>query len=333
MLGGGGFLGRYVVQRLLARGARVRIAQRDPRAATFLKPLGGLGQTQFVACDVRDAASVARAVQGSDAVINLAGAFADMQAVQADGAGHVATAAKAAGAGALVHVSAIGADPESPSEYGRTKGLGEEAVRKAFPKATIIRPSLAFGPEDQLTNRFALLMSRLPVYPVIAPDTKFQPVYVGDIAEAYAQSVDGKVPGGRIYELGGPDVLTFRQCMEEMLEITDRKRWLVSVPWWVASLQASVLQLLPNPLLTTDQVTQLKSDNVVSAEAVKEGRTFASLGIQPKTTAAILPSYLWRYRPAGQFKELFGYSAPHTGAAAAGYNDGCFLELFHAIQK
>ena len=202
VLGGGGFLGRYVVQRLLARGARVRIAQREPRAATFLKPLGGLGQTQFVAADVRDPASVLRAVQGSDAVINLAGAFDDMQAVQADGAGHVAAAAKAAGARSLVHVSGFGAARAPASVYGRSKGDGEAAVRAAFADAAILRPSIIFGREDQFINRFAAMIRMSPVVPVIAPGAKFQPAYVGDVADAVVAALEDKAVG-KTFEIGG----------------------------------------------------------------------------------------------------------------------------------
>ncbi|MBM3928966.1 MAG: complex I NDUFA9 subunit family protein, partial [Sphingomonadales bacterium] len=212
LFGGGGFVGRYVAQALLAAGARVRIAQREPKAAFFLKPLGGLGQTQFVAADVRKPDSIARAVTGADAVVNLVGAFADMTALHVDGARVIAEAAQAAGAGALVHISAIGADPESESEYGRSKGEGEAAVRAAFAGATILRPSLVFGPEDEFTNRFAAMIARMPVVPVLRGSAKFQPVYVKDVARVIVAALaDPKAFAGRTLELGGPDVLTMRE--------------------------------------------------------------------------------------------------------------------------
>ena len=296
VLGGGGFLGRYVVQRLLARGARVRIAQRDPRAATFLKPLGGLGQTQFVAADVRDAASVARAVQGSDAVINLVGAFDDMHAVQADGAGHVAAAAKAAGAGALVHVSAIGADRESASAYGRSKGDGEAAVRAAFAEAVILRPSIVFGREDQFINRFAGMMRALPVIPVIAPQATFQPVYVGDVADAVVAALDSKA-AGQLFELGGPQVLTMRELLRWIAEATGRSPLFVEVPDFVASALASGLGWAPGAPITKDQWLMLQSDNVVAGGAAG----LAELGITPTSLAAVADGWLVQYRRHGRF--------------------------------
>ena len=299
VLGGGGFLGRYVVQRLLARGARVRIAQRDPRAATFLKPLGGLGQTQFVACDVRDAASVARAVQGSDAVINLAGAFDDMQAVQADGAGHVAAAAKAAGAGALVHVSAIGADPESASAYGRSKGNGETAVRAAFADAAILRPSILFGREDHFINRFAGMMRLAPVVPVIAPNAKFQPAYVGDVADAVVAALGGDA-AGKTYELGGPQVLTMGELLRWIADATGRSPLFVDVPDAIASALATGFGWAPGAPITKDQWLMLQRDNVVAEGA--EG--FAQLGVTPASLASVADGWLVQYRRHGRFAEL-----------------------------
>ena len=299
VLGGGGFLGRYVVQRLLARGARVRIAQREPRAATFLKPLGGLGQTQFVAVDVRDPASVARAVQGSDAVINLVGAFGDMQAVQADGAGHVAAAAKAAGAGALVHVSAIGADPESASAYGRSKGDGEAAVRASFADAAILRPSILFGREDHFINRFATMMRLSPVIPVIAPGAKFQPVYVGDVADAVVAAL-GSAAAGRTFELGGPQVLTMGELLRWIADATGRSPLFVDIPDVVASALASGLGWAPGAPITKDQWLMLQHDNVVAEGA--EG--FAQLGVTPASLAAVADGWLVQYRRHGRFAEL-----------------------------
>ena len=299
VLGGGGFLGRYVVQRLLARGARVRIAQREPRAATFLKPLGGLGQTQFVAVDVRDPASVARAVQGSDAVINLVGAFGDMQAVQADGAGHVAAAAKAAGAGALVHVSAIGADPESASAYGRSKGDGEAAVRAGFADAAILRPSILFGREDHFINRFATMMRLSPVMPVIAPGAKFQPVYVGDVADAVV-APRGRAAAGRTIELCGPPGRTLGGLVRGVADATGRSPLFVDVPDFVASALASGFGWAPGAPITKDQWLMLQRDNIVAEGA--EG--FAQLDVTPASLAAVADGWLVQYRRHGRFAEL-----------------------------
>ncbi len=298
VLGGGGFVGRYVVQRLLARGARVRIAQRNPRAATFLKPLGGLGQTQFVAADVRDAASVARAVAGSDAVINLGGAFGDMQAVQADGAGHVAAAAAAAGVRALVHVSAIGADRDSLSAYGRSKGDGEAAVRAAFPGAAILRPSIVFGREDQFINRFAAMMRISPVIPVIAPATKFQPVYVGDVADAVMAAL-APAAAGQLYELGGPEVLTMATLLRWIADATGRSPLFVDVPDFVASALASGLGWAPGAPITKDQWQMLQQDNVAAADAAG----LPQLGIVPTSLAAVADGWLVQYRRLGRFAQ------------------------------
>ena len=304
VFGGGGFLGRYVVQRLLARGARVRIAQRDPRQAVFLKPLGGLGQTQFVAADVRDARSVARAATGSDAVVNLVGSFADMAAVQAAGAGHVAAAAKAAGAKALVHVSAIGADSESKSRYARSKAEGEAAALGLVPAAIVLRPSVVFGPEDSFFNRFASLARMMPVLPLIGGgETKFQPVYVGDVAEAVAQAVIRPDVAGQTYELGGPAVYSFKDLMRLILRETNRDRLLVPLPFFAARIIGSAAQMSAlvgfAPLLTRDQVLMLETDNVVAPDA----QGLDALGVQGTGLEAIAPSYLWRYRVGGQFAE------------------------------
>ena len=299
VLGGGGFLGRYVVQRLLARGARVRVAQREPRAATFLKPLGGLGQTQFVAVDVRDPASVARAVQGSDAVINLVGAFGDMQAVQADGAGHVAVAAKAASARALVHVSAVGADTGSASAYGRSKGDGEAAVRAAYSDAAILRPSILFGREDHFINRFATMMRMAPVVPVIAPKAKFQPVYVGDVADAVVAAL-GRGAAGKTFELGGPQVLTMAELLRWIADATGRSPFFVDVPDFVASALASGFGWAPGAPITKDQWLMLQHDNVVANGA--EG--LAELGVTPTSLGSVADGWLVQYRRNGRFAEL-----------------------------
>ncbi|APW74183.1 MULTISPECIES: complex I NDUFA9 subunit family protein [Sphingopyxis] len=296
VLGGGGFVGRYVVQRLLTLGARVRVAQRDPRAAVFLKPLGGLGQTQFVAADVRDAASVARAVQGSDAVVNLAGSFDAMHAVQAEGAGHAAAAAKAAGARAFAHVSAIGADRDSASAYGRSKGDGEAAVRAAFPEATILRPSIVFGREDRFINRFAALMRMTPVVPVIAPATKLQPVYVGDVADAVVAALAAPAAGD-LFELGGPQVLTMAALQQWIAAATGRKRLFVEMPDAVAAALAAGLGWLPGAPITRDQWRMLQVDNVVAPGAAG----LAQLGITPTSLAAVAEGWLVQYRRHGRF--------------------------------
>ncbi|RWP23573.1 MAG: complex I NDUFA9 subunit family protein [Mesorhizobium sp.] len=307
VFGGSGFVGRHVVRALARRGYRIRVACRRPDLAGHLQPLGNVGQIQPVQANLRVRWSVDRAVQGADHVVNLVAILHEsgrqkFTPVHEFGARAVAEAARAVGAG-LTHISALGADLNAQSEYARTKALGEKAVLETIEDAVILRPSINFGPEDSFFNRFASMARYSPVLPLIGGGrTKFQPVYVGDVAEAVARSVDGKVQGGRIYELGGPQVLTFKQCMQEMLAMIDRKRLLVSVPWWVANMQASILGLLPNPLLTKDQVLQLREHNIVSEAAIRENRTLAGLEIQPQSIGSILPSYLWRYRPAGQFQ-------------------------------
>jgi uncharacterized protein YbjT (DUF2867 family) len=306
IFGGSGFLGRHVVRALARRGYRIRVATRRPDLAGHVQPLGNVGQIQPVQANVRVRWSVDRAVEGADHVINLVAVMHEsgrqkFSAVHEFGARAVAESARAARAG-LTHVSALGADPQSRSAYARSKAAGEKAVRETLTEATIFRPSILFGPEDAFFNRFAEMARYSPVLPLIGGGhTKFQPVFAGDVAEAIARSVDAAIPGGRTYELGGPEVRTFRQCMEEMLEVIGRKRVFMSIPFWAARIQGSILGMLPNPPLTSDQVTLLEYDNVVSAGAETEGRTFAGIGIRPQATEVILPSYLWRYRPAGQF--------------------------------
>jgi uncharacterized protein YbjT (DUF2867 family) len=307
VFGGSGFVGRHVVRALARRGYRIRVACRRPDLAGHLQPLGNVGQIQPVQANVRVRWSVDRAVQGADHVVNLVAILHEsgrqkFTSVHEFGARAIAEAARAVGAG-LTHISALGADLNAQSDYARTKALGEKAVLETISDAVILRPSINFGPEDSFFNRFANMARYSPVLPLIGGgQTKFQPVYVGDVAEAVARSVDGKVQGGRIYELGGPQVLTFKECMQEMLAMIDRKRLLVSVPWWVANMQASILGLLPNPLLTKDQVLQLREHNIVSEAATRENRTLAGLDIQPQSIGSILPSYLWRYRASGQFQ-------------------------------
>ena len=298
VIGGGGFLGRYVVQRLLARGARVRVGEREPRKAVFLKPLGGLGQTQFVIADVRDPASVARAVAGSDAVINLAGAFDDMQAVQADGAGHVAAAAKSAGARTLVHISAIGADSDGASAYARSRGDGEAAVRRAFPRAAILRPSIIFGREDHFINRFAAIIRLAPVIPIIAAGTKFQPAYVGDVAEAVVAAL-GDDAAGKLFELGGPQVLTMAELQRWIAEATGRKPLFVELPDAVSAVLATAFGWAPGAPITKDQWLMLQRDNVVAGGAAG----FDQFGITPTSLGAVAEGWLVQYRRNGRFAQ------------------------------
>lgn len=298
LFGGGGFVGRYVAQALYKAGARVRIAQRDPRKAYFLKPLGGLGETQFVAADIRNPDQVKRAVQGSDAVINLVGILkGKFQAIHVDGARHVAEAARDAGAQAFVQLSAIGADPASASAYGRSKAGGEAAVRAAFPSATIIRPSVIFGREDGFVNKFAAMGRLLPLMPVIGGGAKFQPVYAADVGKAVAlAALDPGTYGGKTYELGGPQVLTLRELNAWIGRATGHDRPLLDVPDAVAGIIAR-LGFLPGAPLTWDQWMMLQNDTVVAPGA--EG--FAAFGIAPTPLAAVADGWLTSYRRHGRF--------------------------------
>jgi len=308
VFGGSGFLGRNVVRALAKRDYRIRVAVRRPELAGHLQPLGRVGQIHAVQANLRYPASVEAAMRDSQIAINLVGTLIEsgaqtFDAVQAKGAETIAKAAAAAGA-RMVHVSAIGADENALSAYGRAKAAGEQAVLAAIPSATILRPSLLFGPEDQFTNRFASLARISPFLPLIGGGvTRMQPAYVGDVANAVADAVDGKTRPGAVYELGGPEVLTMREIMEIILSITERKRALISLPFGLARLQAMFLQFAPGPLkLTPDQVAMLQSDNVVSDAAKAAGLTLEGLGITPDSLAAIAPQYLWRFRAAGQFQ-------------------------------
>lgn len=307
--GGSGFIGRHVVQAIAKTGARLRVAVRRPELALHLQPLGGVGQINAVQANVRFPDSLLAAADGADAVVNLVGILfpagkQTFNAVQDEGARHVAGAARAAGARALVHVSAIGADPHSPSAYARTKAAGEIAVIETLPGSIVLRPSVVFGPEDDFFNRFARLARIAPALPLIGGGkTRFQPVFAGDVAKAVIAGLTGRATAGTPYELGGPEVLTLKEVMQRVLTYTMRKRWLVPEPFWLAKMQAAFLQLLPKPPLTVDQVRLLQSDTVVSEHAKRSGRTLEGMGIDPVAIAAVVPDYLEQFRPRGQFSE------------------------------
>jgi uncharacterized protein YbjT (DUF2867 family) len=298
IFGGSGFIGRYVCEALLKTGARLRVAERDPRRGWFLQPLGQVGQVSAIAADLGRPETIARAVEGADAVINLVGIFkGNLELIHVHGAGKLAATAKAAGAKSFVHISAIGSDINSPSEYGRTKGQGEQAVRAAFPKATIIRPSTVFGPEDNFTNRFAS-MAGLPILPVIAPKTRFQPVYVRDLARAIAAAaLDPKTHGGKTYELAGPEVFTMRELNARIAALAGCQPDLVDVPDFIASAMAS-FGFLPGAPLTRDQWLMLQKDNVASGELPG----FKAFGTTPAPLGAVAPEWLGRYRKGGRFR-------------------------------
>lgn len=294
LIGGGGFLGRYVARELMRDGTRVRIAQRDPRQAYFLRTQGGLGQTQFVAADIARADTVARAVEGADAVVNLVGVMGgNMERIHVDGARAVAEAAARAGAKALVHVSAIGADAHGAAAYARSKGQGEDAVRQAFPGATILRPSIVFGREDQFVNRFAGMVSA-PIVPILRAPVKFQPVFAGDVGEAVATALrDPEAHGHKTYELGGPDVLSMGELVRWIAQTLGRKPTFLEIPDFAGALLAR----LPGSPISQDQWLMLQQDNVVAAGAPG----LAELGITGAPLATVAPEYLIRFRKAGRF--------------------------------
>lgn len=310
--GGSGFLGRQIARLMAKEGWRVRVACRRPNEALFVKPYGAVGQVEPVFCNIRDDASVAAAMAGASAVVNCVGTFDragknNFDAIQHTGAARIARIAAQAGVGSLVHVSAIGADATSASAYQRTKAKGEAAVRAAFPNAVILRPSVLFGPGDSFFNRFAGQSRLGPVLPIIGGETRFQPVYVEDVAQAAARGVLGQAEPG-VYELGGPDVETFRDLMKRMLATIGRRRMIVNLPFWLGGLiggtldfaSALTLRLVPNRILTRDQVRSLRHDNVVA----KGATGFESLGITPTAMGAVLPDYLWRFRPSGQYAAI-----------------------------
>ncbi len=321
VIGGSGFIGRHVVRELARSGWRIRVAVRRPHLAHEVRTLGAVGQIHPVQANVRHPESLLRACDGSDVVINLVGILYPsgrqrFAAVHEFGARAAARTARTVGAHTFVQFSALGADPESPSQYAATKAAGEVVAREEFPETIIIRPSIAFGPEDNFFNRFAALARISPALPLVGGGhTRFQPVFVGDIADAVAVAVRSEEAAGRTYELGGPEVFTFRELMEFVLRATDRRRLLIPVPYPVATLMAYFLQWLPRPLLTPDQVRLLRYDNVVSEAAQREQRTLEGLGVAPHGMEAIVMEYLEQYRPFGQFTQPGTEHAEHAEQA------------------
>jgi NADH dehydrogenase len=306
VFGGSGFIGRHLVRRLAKRGFRIRAAVRSPNLAHFLQPMGDVGQIQLTAANVTDPDSVNLALNGASDVINLVGILSEswsrsFEAIHVEGAATVARAARDAGVKSLVHMSALGADTNSPSLYARSKASGEATVREIFSGATIIRPSIVFGPEDSFFNRFANMARYAGVMPLIGSGaTRYQPVFVGDVAEAIARIIEDRALAGKVYELGGPNIYTFRELIEFILRTIERKRFLADIPFPLASAIGTVAQYLPGKVLTADQVHLLKSDNVVSSGAAG----FADLGITPASPEAIVPQYLVRFRKTGEFEPV-----------------------------
>src|SRR5579871_39610 len=312
VFGASGFLGRHVVRVLARGGYRIRAVTRRPNPAHYLPPMGQVGQIQLFKGNVTDAARVGEALRGADGAVNLVGVLysrgeQSFEALHTKAAGTIAEATAASGAHALVHVSAIGADARAESEYARSKAAGEERVRSAFPRAAILRPSVVFGPEDSFLNRFAEMARTMPALPLVGGGkTQFQPVFVGDVAQAVLRALEDPNAAGMTFQLGGPTVYTFRELMEFILRETRRKRPLVSIPFPIAALQGAFLQFLPKPLITPDQVRLLRTDNVVGAGAPG----FAELGIVPTSIEAEAPAWLWRYRPHGQYDPPVVSEAP-----------------------
>lgn len=314
VFGGSGFVGRYTVRALARDGWRVRAAVRRPDLAGHLQPMGGVGQIAAVQANLRYPASVAASLEGADVAINLVAILhksgaQTFDAVHVDGARAVARAAKAAGVKRFIHVSAIGADPKSAGHYGRTKAAGEAVVLEEFPDAVILRPSIVFGPEDQFFNRFANLARMAPMMPLVGGKTKFQPVYVGDLAQALLAAANGKAKPGTVYEIGGPEIDTFRGLLDKTQTWAGRAKPYFPMPFWLAKLAAFATVPLPNGLrpLTVDQVRMLQTDNIVSAAATAEGRTLAGLGVAPaQSISSIVPAYLERYQPKGQYAHYRG---------------------------
>lgn len=312
VFGGSGFLGRNVVRELARADYRIRVAVRRPHEAYFLQPLGGVGQISLHAVNIRDNGSVARVLEGAWAAVNLVGILRQtgrqrFRTLHAEGPARIGRFAAELGLTRVVHISAIGASPRSPSRYARTKAAGEKALRETFPQATILRPSIMFGPDDAFFNRFAAMAAAppllVPALPLIGGRTKFQPVHVDDVADAVLACLREPATAGRTYELGGPEVLTFRQCLELMMEITGRRKPLIPVPMLAARLMGLFMGLLPGAPLTLDQVRQLKIDNVVKPGGEQNVGTLRELGITPTSPRVILPTYLWRFRQGGQYAQ------------------------------
>lgn len=309
--GGSGFVGRYIARRMAKDGWRVRVAVRRPNEAMHVKPYGAVGQVEPVFCNIRDDDSVHAVMTGADAVINCVGTFErrgknNFDAIQNEGAERIARIAAEEGVARLVHISAIGADAQARSLYARSKGEGEAAVLAAYPNAVILRPSVIFGPEDRFFNRFAGMARLGPILPVVGASTRFQPVYVDDVAAAAQMGADGRAEPG-IYELGGPDVNTFRELMQQMLQVIQRRRLIVNIPFWIAGIMGWAMEIVQTVSLglipaqiTRDQARTLRTDNVVSDGA----RGFADLGIEPVSLESVLPDYLWRFRPDGQYAAI-----------------------------
>ena len=310
--GGSGFVGRYIARRMAKAGWRVRVAVRRPNEAIFVKPYGVVGQVEPVLCNIRDDRSVREVMAGAQAVVNCVGILAEagknkFDAVQAEGAERIARIAAEEGIDSMVHISAIGADADAESDYARTKALGEAGILEHMPNAVILRPSIVFGQEDEFFNRFASMTKFGPALPVVGADTKFQPVYVDDVAKAAELALTSDVAPG-VYELGGPEVATFRDLMQKMLEVIHRRRLILNIPFFVAEIMGFSLDLvqtlsaglLRNTMITRDQVRNLQNDNVVAEDA----RGFDALGIEPTTMGSVLPEYLWRFRPSGQYDAI-----------------------------
>ena len=309
--GGSGFVGRYIARRMAKQGWRVRVAVRNPNEAMFVKPYGVVGQVEPVFCNIRDDASVRQVMTGADAVVNCVGTFDargknNFDAVQNEGATRIARLAAEEGVSRMVHISAIGADAESASEYARSKAAGESGILSHLPNAVILRPSIVFGPEDGFFNRFAEMARLGPVLPVVGAATRFQPVFVDDVAAAAEAGILGRAAPG-IYELGGPEAATFRELMIQMLEIIRRRRLILNMPFWFARIMAGLFRVgnalslgIVKAPITADQVESLKVDNVVAEGAMN----LADLGITPTSMEAVLPEYLWRFRPSGQYAEI-----------------------------
>lgn len=312
IIGGSGFVGRYVVRLLAQKGWRIKIVCRHPELAGFLQPLGGVGQINAVAGNIRDTRSLRRAIEGSDAIVNLAGILSPSGAqtfddVHTEGARRIAEAAKTFEICNFVHVSAIGADPHSKARYGRSKALAEVKALEACPKAVILRPSIIFGEEDDFFNRFAAMARVSPFLPAIGfGRTKFQPVYVGDVAQAIVAVLEGKAVPGMTYELGGPGVYTMKELMHMTQKLSGRKPRTMPIPFMIATLQGAVLQYLPGKLLTVDQVRMLRDDNIVSTKAEHEQRTLQGLGVSPAPIDSVVPIYLEKFKPKGMFEHYQG---------------------------